>query len=185
MIQSLFEGEQVRLAFFDPERDAPVEASWTADPEFARLLIPGPARLLGPGHFKKLHEAWAEDKKHYMFALRLRSDSRLLGFVQLRICDWNQGVAKLALGIGNPADRGHGYGTQALSLILRYAFIEVNLRRVSGSAPEYNTGAARFVERAGFVLETRRREAVYHAGRRWDHLEWGLLRQEWKGAQTQ
>jgi RimJ/RimL family protein N-acetyltransferase len=36
----------------------------------------------------------------------------------------------LAIGIGNPEFHGKGYGTDALNLIMSYAFNELNLNRV-------------------------------------------------------
>jgi RimJ/RimL family protein N-acetyltransferase len=45
---------------------------------------------------------------------------------------------------------------------------------------EYNDRAVRFLERAGFVVEVRRRQAIHRDGKRWDALKLGLLREEWK-----
>jgi RimJ/RimL family protein N-acetyltransferase len=38
----------------------------------------------------------------------------------------------------------------------------------------------RFVERLGFRLEVRMRQAVQRDFRRWDALHYGLLRSEWE-----
>ena len=45
---------------------------------------------------------------------------------------------------------------------------------------EYNPRAVKFLERAGFVIEVRRRQAIQRDGRCWDILMLGLLRDEWK-----
>ena len=45
---------------------------------------------------------------------------------------------------------------------------------------EYNPGAVRFLERAGFTVEARQRQALRRDGRRWDALILGLLRPEWE-----
>jgi RimJ/RimL family protein N-acetyltransferase len=65
-------------------------------------------------------------------------------------------------------------------MLLRYAFDELNLYRLAALTAEYNTGAIRFFERAGFVVEVRRRQAVQRDGQRWDAVMLGLLRDEWK-----
>jgi RimJ/RimL family protein N-acetyltransferase len=49
---------------------------------------------------------------------------------------------------------------------------------VSVSVAGYNEGAIRFFERAGFVTEVQRRQAIHRNGRRWDLLVMGLLREE-------
>jgi RimJ/RimL family protein N-acetyltransferase len=86
----------------------------------------------------------------------------------------------LQIGIGDRNDRGQGHGTEALDMLLRYAFDELNLYRVAAATVEYNTGAIRFLERAGFVVEVCRRQAIQRDGKRWDAVMLGLLRDEWK-----
>jgi len=94
--------------------------------------------------------------------------------------NWSHASGAIALSIGQPEDRGRGYGWQMLRMLLRYAFDELNLHRVGAQTFEYNAGALRFLERAGFVVEVRRRQAIHRDGRRWDLLMLGLLREEWK-----
>jgi RimJ/RimL family protein N-acetyltransferase len=63
--------------------------------------------------------------------------------------------------------------------MLNYAFNELGLHRLSAMVTEDNSGATRFVERHGFQLEVRRRQAVLRDNQRWDMLLYGLLRSEW------
>jgi RimJ/RimL family protein N-acetyltransferase len=84
------------------------------------------------------------------------------------------------IGIGSPSDRGQGYGSEALRLLLRYAFAELNLFRLSAFAPEYNPVALHIFRKAGFVQEVCRRQALNRDGRRWDLVYLGLLREEWE-----
>jgi RimJ/RimL family protein N-acetyltransferase len=104
---------------------------------------------------------------------------RLIGFAQLEWINWLHGVARLKLGIGAAADRGQGYGSEALRLVLNYAFGELALHHVAAVTFEYNPRAARWLERHGFQLEVRQRRAVERDLRRWDTLFYGLLRDEW------
>ena len=178
---SLFEGELIRLAPFDPEKDAEVESRWTHDAEYLRLLEDAPARPLSPGQVKKKHEGQDKDEQRsFHFSVRRRADDRLVGFVRLQWIEWSHGASTLRLGIGAPEDRGKGYGREALRLILRYAFEELNLHRVGTYTFEYNPRAAEFLQKAGFQIEVRRRQAVNRDGRRWDTLILGLLRPEWE-----
>ena len=178
----LFEGERVRLAPPEPERDAEIESKWTHDAEYMRLLSDAPMRPLSPVLIKKKYEEAEKEKAHnrFHFAIRAKADDRLVGFVKLENIEWNNGGGRVTLGIGDPNDRGRGYGAEALKLLLRYAFAELNLHRVTADTFEYNEGALRFLERAGFVTEVRRRQAVHRDGRRWDVIKLGLLREEWE-----
>ncbi|MGH2523582.1 MAG: GNAT family N-acetyltransferase, partial [Anaerolineales bacterium] len=180
--EQLFEGERIRLSPHDPDKDAETESRWTHDPAYLRLLSLDPARPLSPGQIKKKYEEAEKDKSHnrFSFAIRAREDDRLIGFARLERIEWNNGAGWLALGIGAPEDRRKGYGTEALRLLLRYAFDELNLHRLSAATPEYNTGALRLLEKTGFRAEIRRRQAFNRAGRRWDDIWFGILREEWE-----
>jgi RimJ/RimL family protein N-acetyltransferase len=65
-------------------------------------------------------------------------------------------------------------------LLLRFGFGELNLFRLSAGIQEYNQAALRLFQSAGFVEEVRRRQALFRFGRRWDHLFFGLLNEEWQ-----
>ena len=77
---------------------------------------------------------------------------------------WRNQTAEMAIGIGDPALRGQGYGREALDLLLGYAFHELGLYRVGLTVLDYNTAAIRAYERVGFVREGVQREAVWRAG---------------------
>jgi RimJ/RimL family protein N-acetyltransferase len=186
LTEQLFEGRLVRFAPPDAERDADIVSQWTHDAEYLRLLSADIAKPRSPAQIKKQYEEMDKEaekrRNEFNFALRLKEDDRLIGFTRLMGIEWTHGTGKLHLGIGDPNDRGKGYGTEALQMLLRYAFDELNLYRLAASTVEYNTGAIRFFERAGFVVEVRRRQAVQRDGKRWDAVMLGLLRDDWKRA---
>ncbi len=183
---SLYEGERIRLGEIDFENDPAVESRWTHDAEYLRLLNLEPARPLSIAMVKKQYEKiekdMYEEKNSQYFTIREKDDDpgRLIGFIQIRQIEWNHGGGWLRIGIGDPNDRGKGYGTEALGLLLRYAFAELNLYRLSAPVPEYNPVALRLFEKAGFQREVCRRQALYRDVRRWDLIILGLLRDEWQ-----
>jgi RimJ/RimL family protein N-acetyltransferase len=187
---SLYEGRLIRLGPIDHEKDPAVESKWTHDAEYLRLLDTKPARPVSPAGMKKKYEALEkeieESKNLFYFTIRLRSDDpeqhdRLVGFAKLFEIEWSHSACQVGLGIGDPGDRRKGYGTEVLNLLLRYAFSELNLFRLSAVIPEYNAGALRLFEKAGFLQEVRRRQALNRDGRFWDLIHVGLLRDEWPG----
>ena len=184
---SLYEGQLIRLGPIDHEKDPEVESRWTHDAEYLRLLDTTPARPMSAAQLKKRYEAiekQAEEQKNlFYFTIRLRSEDehndRLVGFAKLSEIEWTHGVGQIRLGIGDSADRRKGFGSDALRLLLRYAFQELNLYRLGAIIPEYNQGALRLFTKAGFVEEVRRRQAVQRQGRFWDLLHLGILKDEW------
>ena len=121
-----------------------------------------------------------ETKNLFHFTLRLRDDNRLVGLARISRIDFHNGTGVLNLGIGDIADRRHGYGYDALKLLLRFAFDDLNLHRLSAWPVADNLPYIQMLGKAGFEEEGRRREAAFHAGRYWDMLLMGLLRTEWE-----
>jgi len=179
----LFEGQLICLASIDHDNDPEIESQWTHDSEFMRMLYTEPMRPLSPTQVKKKYEAIEKDleesKNLFHFTIRARLDDRLLGFASLYWIEWTNGAGMLKLGIGNRTDRGHGFGSEALRLMLRYAFTELNLHRLGATIPEYNPVAQHIFAKAGFVEEVRRRQAINRDGQRWDLIHVGILREEW------
>ncbi len=66
-----------------------------------------------------------------------------------------------------------------MGIILRYAFTELNLWRVSLDVFEYNPRAVRSYEKVGFIHEGCVRQYLNRAGRRWDLIFMGITREEW------
>ncbi len=181
MNEQLFRGELVRLTAFDVEKDAETESRWTHHAEFSRLAFAEPAKPLSPVTVKKKYDDEKEkERNRYRFAIRTLADDRLIGFIALNWIEWNNGAAFLSLGIADAAERGKGYAREALRLILRYAFAELNLFRLSAVTASYNERAIEFLQRAGFQAEVCRREAFHRDGKRWDAVGLGMLREEWK-----
>jgi RimJ/RimL family protein N-acetyltransferase len=180
----LFEAQDIRLGPIDHEVHAEIESRWTHDAEFMRLMELKPVRPLSPAMVRKEYEAiekrMEDERNLFYFTIRLRADDRLIGKAALEWIDWTNGNGWIRLGLGAPEDRLKGFGSQALRLLLRYAFAELNLYRVSAMLPEYNQGAVRLFNKFGFIEEVRRREALDRDGRRWDLLTFGQLRSEWE-----
>jgi RimJ/RimL family protein N-acetyltransferase len=75
---------------------------------------------------------------------------------------------------------GKGYGTDAMRVVLRYAFTELNLHRVSLDVFSYNPRAIRSYEKAGFKYEGCMRSRVQRDGKRWNMVFMGIMKEEWE-----
>lgn len=180
-MEDLFTGKLVRLAGIDPDEVSKSFSQWNRDSEYKRLLDSDPPRL----HSAKATKEWLEKElesntEMYWFAIRALEDDRLLGDVTLSVVDWGSRNAFMGIGIGAREFWGQGYGTDAIELLMRYAFTELNLRRISLNVFEFNERAIRSYEKVGFRLEGRERQAIQREGRRWDIIDMGILQEEWK-----
>lgn len=179
----LFEGPDIRFGPIDYESDPAVESAWTHDAGFMRLFDTEPARPMSAAllrkQYEKLEKQIEQDKNIHHFMIRDRADDRLIGRALVHRIEWTNGNCAIRLGIGSPADRRRGYGTQALRMLLRFAFSELNMFRVTAYVQEYNEGALALLNKFGFMEEVRNREALEREARRWDLIVLGLLKDEW------
>ena len=179
----LFEGQDIRFGPIDFEKDPEVESKWTHDASFMRLYEIEPARPMSAAivkkGYEKLEKEMDEQKNFYHFMIRAREDDRLIGNAKIHRIEWANGNCAVRLGIGAPEDRRKGFGTQAMRMLLRFAFSELNMFRVTAYIPEYNEGALALAKKFGFVEEVRRRQALERDAHRWNLFVMGLLKDEW------
>jgi len=174
----ILNGQLTRLTAVNPDTDAEIIARWSRDSQFWRLAHTEPAYPELARQRKQRIEDRGLDLKG--FTIRLLADERLIGLIGLYTIFWLHREAFMGIHIGERDFWGKGYGTDALRVLLHYAFDELNLRRVSLSVLEGNERAMRSYEKCGFRYEGRERQTWAYDGRRWDEIYMGLVREEWQ-----
>jgi len=180
MDSNLFTGNLVRLAAMNAETDVAALARWDMDSEYLRQLDSRPHL---PNRAKKIREAiekqQSEDPNTIELSVRTLADDNLIGFVAFDGINWQHGDTFVGIGIGDPAYRDNGYGTDAMRVMLRYGFSELNLQRIQLNVFSYNERAIKSYLKTGFVMEGRMRGMLLRDGRRWDLVYMSVLRDEW------
>ena len=112
-------------------------------------------------------------------SLGIEANGHLVGRVDLFGID--PFVRQAEVGIALAADaRGKGYGSEALRLLVEFAFVRRNMRRIVLMTLATNSAALRSYAKVGFVEEGRRREAAWVRGEYVDMVDMGLLRSEFR-----
>lgn len=177
-IKDLFKGNFVKLSATRPT-DVEEMAKWQEDGDYLRRMDTDFSIPQSVDTLREHERARVQGSSSIEFKLRSLEDDRLIGFVALFGIEWNNRAGKLAIGIGEPNNRGKGYGTDALRLILRYAFYELNLNRVGLDVISYNHSAIEAYKKVGFKEEGRMRSAVLRDGQQFDRIMMSILRDEW------
>jgi len=73
-----------------------------------------------------------------------------------------------------------GYGAEAISWAVDWAFKFANVHKVEIQASSYNERARHLYQKLGFNLEGNKREVVYFDRKYYDVIEFGMLESEWK-----
>jgi RimJ/RimL family protein N-acetyltransferase len=180
-MKDIYTGKFVRLSAFDPEEMSKAWSRWYRNSEYVRLLNSSARPMFSP----KAELKWREEEVsemtpvNYFFAIRTLTEDKLIGELALEVVDWSGRDAFVGLSIGETEYWNKGYGTDIMNVLLRFAFAEVNLKRVSLGVFEYNPRAIRSYEKAGFRHEGQMRSLLSREGRRWNNLYMGILREEW------
>lgn len=164
-------------------RDAAATFAFRTLPEVAEWIT---------GHVTDLGVWEAGFGERLADTLVVELDGTVIGDLMLRVEDgWSQAeVRDRAAGtqaeIGytvDPRYGGHGYATEAARELLRIAFDEIGVRRVTALCFADNEASWRLMERLGMRREQHGRQDSLHRSGRWlDGLGYALLADEWRAA---
>ena len=84
--------------------------------------------------------------------------------------------------IGEKAYWSKGYGSDAVTTLVRFAFEEMNLNRVELHVYDFNLRGQAAYRKCGFREEGRMRDAHHTEGRFHDVVVMAVLRDEWVAA---
>lgn len=100
-----------------------------------------------------------------------------VGNINSHSCNRVDGVFSYGLGI--LADyRNKGYASDAIKILLRYFFEELDYKKAEVSVYEFNEASLALHDYLGFVREGVKRQNHFAKGKRWDTIIFGLLREE-------
>lgn len=127
---------------------------------------------------RKWYQTRAEQGDRLDLAVVDRATGRCVGEVVLNELSEANASCSYRVLIG-PAGQNRGLGTEATRLIIDHAFSTTPLHRIDLEVYSFNPRAQRVYERAGFVIEGRKREAFTFDGERIDAIVMAILRPEW------
>ena len=121
-----------------------------------------------------------EREDFYGFLICRRADGAIVGNMNLfNLVRRAVQYAIVGYFVGAPHVR-QGYATEALQLMLRFAFTKLKLHRVEASIQPRNEASLALVKSAGFTREGCSRKLVKIAGQWRDHERWAILVEDWR-----
>jgi ribosomal-protein-alanine N-acetyltransferase len=112
--------------------------------------------------------------------VRRRADDAILGTLECsQIARGPLQSAYLGYRVFAPYAR-QGFMTEALGLVLHYAFTRLKLHRLEANIQPWNAPSLALVRRLGFMREGYSRRYVKLAGRWRDHERWAILVEDWR-----
>ena len=159
-------GQQVRLRGVE-RSDLPVVVGWMNDPATrAQIARSSPLSMAEEERwFEQLLKATTD----VVFIVETRPGGatkapRTLGMCGIHKIDWKHRNAAVGIVIGAVADRGRGYGTDALRALVAHAVNDLGLHRIELEVFPDNAAALLSYQRCGFVKDGVRRAAMFKDG---------------------
>jgi RimJ/RimL family protein N-acetyltransferase len=174
----MLKGKHVQLSSISAA-DLPVMLQWINDRE--QVLLNAPYRPVGETEHVAWFEAVQRHNETVILGIRLLKSGDLIGSCQLHSIHPTHRSAELQVRIGAVKERRHGYGSEAVELLLGFGFRDLNLHRVQLHVWATNEPALRMYEKIGFVREGVLRRAAHIDGEYVDVVVMGVLREEYPG----
>jgi RimJ/RimL family protein N-acetyltransferase len=175
----LFDGKLVRLREYRKE-DITLKLTYINDPDVLRFLESG---IPYPSTFNeelKWFESISAFKDSYRFAVEAIDSGKYIGDCGINSIDWKNSVANVVIFIGDKNYWSKGCGTDAMQMLLSFAFNQINVNKVRLSVYSFNMRAVRSYEKCGFIQEGVLRQEIYRDGQYYDTIVMGILREEYK-----
>lgn len=173
-----YTGEKIRLRAYRKE-DVPKALELLNDFEIKRLLITG---VPYPNTLKD-EEEWFEKQSAgndlYNFAIETLENNKYIGGCGLNHIDWKNSVATVGIFIGDKEYWGKGYGTDAMKVLVKFIFEQMNINKVKLNTFSFNERAIKSYKKCGFQIEGVLRNELFKDGKYCDEIIMGILKDEY------
>jgi len=133
--------------------------------------------------------SWSEVEKWFktplssddfvMLVIERNSDGRVLGFVAYYTTHPILKLLEIGFQVFSQEDRGKGYATEAVNLLLKFLFSSKNVERIQATTHVENLSSQKVLEKNGFKREGELRCSLYRNGKYHNTYIYSILRSEW------
>ena len=176
----MYTGNKVRLREYRKD-DAKQAQDYINDPQVKRLLHPGIPFLNTFEDEEKWIEGLSAKKENYSFAIETLEDSKYIGGCGINDIDWKNSVIVVGIFIGDKNYWSKGYGTDAMKVLIKFIFEQMNIHKIKLNVYSFNERAIRSYVKCGFKHEGTLRKEIFRDGKYYDEIVMGLLSEEYFG----
>ncbi len=170
-------GERVYLRPLEKDDLAHIR-QWSNDPEIRRLT--GEVRPMTQAGADAFFDKVQNDQDRVWFAVVLKENDQLIGETGLLRMFPAWRTTDLSIILGEKQAWGQGYGTEAITLLLDYAFGCLNFHRVAIGVVAFNHAALDFYKKVGFKQEGVQRDGYYYEHQYHDFIMMSILDDEFR-----
>ena len=170
--------ERIKLVKFSDRFIVPKYIEWLNDFRVNKYLCTGRMPVTKDETFVP------KSDKNLMFAIMFDRPedqtfySDYVGTISLHDIDWISRKAEVGYMIGSSDHWGKGIGTEAVGLVVDYAFNRLNLNKINAGVVEGNAGSCKVLEKNGFKLLAQNPQDYYLEDKYYDTYMYFKLK-EW------
>lgn len=118
------------------------------------------------------------DPNRYAFQYVLPDTGEMVGYAEVCLTGESAKLGRIL--IGHTAARGQGYGSQIVQHLVRIAFDELEQQTAELNVFDWNANAIHVYEKAGFVLNPKKKLERAVNGKVWIAVNMVLDKEDWK-----
>ena len=169
------QGKQINLSVKSIEHSK-IYHKWVNNPIVRKYLS-----VEIPLSLEEIKKEWFpdyKDDKNIWFEIWHKEDQIPIGMVGLFRTNYIYRTAEIGIFIGETSYWGKGFGTEAVSMILDYAFNTLNFRKITVGVNETNIQSVKIFKKIGFVEEGHLKDMEFINGE-YTALKWfGMLKKD-------
>jgi len=154
------------------KEDLPLLLEWFNNLEFRGRYNPLAVQQ-SKAEIEKKYDNLGSEEKWFLIE---KKDGNNVGFIGTHLFGGMLEIGYVLI----PAERGHGYCTEAVKIMVDYLFMSKNTVRIQAATNVENKASQKVLENAGFQREGIERKGIFVWGKWADLYLYGVLREEWK-----
>lgn len=174
----MYSGQLVKLRAYK-EDDIEKAVEFINDEEVKKLMdsnIPFPMT-------KWQEEEWVRSRKAntdftYDFAIEDLKTGKYIGGCSINECDVKNRTCVVGIMIGEKEYWGKGYGSDALKVLIKFIFEEVNMNKIKLNVFSFNNRAIACYKKVGFKEEGILKKEIYRNGRYHDEIIMAMFKDD-------
>ncbi len=132
---------------------------------------------------RAMEEGWFKNalndtsNRNIYFGIDEIKTEKFIGIIQLSNIDWISKICEFGIVIGDIENRGKGYAKESMTLLFKYAFNILNLRKITLRVIGSNNNAIKLYRLINFIEEGYLKDHVFFDGKYYDVLVLSLFKE--------
>ncbi len=119
-------------------------------------------------------------KTNFWWTISLKESDEFIGEAGLNLSQVKYKSGEIFYSL-HPNFWKSGFATEAVETILHYAFVDLNLHRITAGVATENSNSIKLLERVGMQKEGRHRKILPIRGEWWDNYQYAILEEDFFG----